>query len=958
MSFKKKLLPLAVAQVVATSAFTVFSVAPAMAQQATGDSQQPIRVEVTGSNVRRADAETPSPVQVITGEDLKKSGYTSVSDALKNITANGQGTLSGSNSEAFAGGGNGVALRGLTVGATLVLIDGHRMAPYPLSDDGERQFVDITAIPFDAVDRIEVLKDGASAVYGSDAIAGVVNVILKKSYTGTSVTAEVGATQQGGGGTDHFSILHGFGDLDADGIAGYFNIEYRQQNSIKADQRPGQPFTNQNWTGQGGNDLNPGAVNQFTPTPSTKNPYLINAANNSMAFYPGPCNATNFATPGGCDFANTWSELVTPSRNVNVLASVTKKLAGDWELNFKASIFESTGEQVLQAINPIYGSANTFPGSSFGGYTAINGNGSSLPPAFQVGLVPSFTVPTNYPGNTTGGPAYVYGMIPGLAPESQQYDSKSYRLVADLNGTWGDWDLKASLGFTRVATDVTYNNFVNYSALYAALNAPNGSPNQFLLTGNNSPAVMRTIAPQFGAQDTDELDFLELHGTRELFKLSGGSLGMATGFEFVHKSLNAPLATPVDNGTVGGTFNPYVFGQQNDAAAYIEFVAPVLKSLEIDADARVDHYDTYGNSFTPKLSAKWTPIDAVAFRGSLSKGFRAPTSAENGNAGLTFGLGQTIQDPLLCPNGPTAKGAAVNQCGVQLGYLQLTNPALQPEKSNSVTLGTILEPVKGWSTTIDYYNIVIKNQIVTNAELAGFQPTYIRGVPTSQPISDGAGGTTIGTPAYGNILLADSTYVNANSTRTSGIELTSRYKFKLGEGLGSFTPSIDYSHMFKYELTSGGITYQLAGTHGPSGISGDTGNPRDRAQLSLAYDNGGLNVTTNLNWTGDYSIIDPSGSENFHQCQSSLTTSTLNFAGFSSGPSQYCEVKSFLDTDLNVTYKVNKSWTVKGSVTNLFNQAAPIDMQTYAGSFLPYNPSLDIQGLIGRSYNLGAVYKF
>src|SRR5271156_162399 len=135
-------------------------------------------ITVTGSHLRRTDTDTPSPVQVISSEDLKKSGFTSTQQVLNNLTANGQGTLSQSFSGAFASGAAGIALRGLNVGYTLVLIDGHRTAPFPIGDDGVRSFVDISNIPFDAIDHIDVLKDGASAVYGSDAIAGVVNIVL------------------------------------------------------------------------------------------------------------------------------------------------------------------------------------------------------------------------------------------------------------------------------------------------------------------------------------------------------------------------------------------------------------------------------------------------------------------------------------------------------------------------------------------------------------------------------------------------------------------------------------------------------------------------------------------------------------------------------------------------------------------------------------------------------------
>ena len=167
--------------------------------QSQPSSQNLERVTVTGSNIRRTDSETPSPVQVISEAEIKKSGYTSISEVLQTLTANGAGTLSNAFPGAFAGSATGISLRGLNTSATLVLIDGHRMAPFPLSDDGQRSFVDISSIPFDAVERIEVLKDGASAVYGSDAMAGVVNIILKKNFKGTSVTADAGTTQKGGG---------------------------------------------------------------------------------------------------------------------------------------------------------------------------------------------------------------------------------------------------------------------------------------------------------------------------------------------------------------------------------------------------------------------------------------------------------------------------------------------------------------------------------------------------------------------------------------------------------------------------------------------------------------------------------------------------------------------------------------------------------------------------------------
>jgi len=260
MTFKLKSMPHAIVHVIASGALSALVIYPAMAQEVIDDTATQ-KVVVTGSNISRADKEGVSPVQMITADDMKKSGYTSVADVLQNLTANGQGALNQSFNGAFAAGGSGISLRGLTTAATLVLIDGHRMSPYPLSDDGQRSFVDISNIPFDAVERIDILKDGASAIYGSDAIAGVVNVILKKSYVGTNVSAEAGGSQEGGGATTHLTFTHGFGDLDADGYTGYVSAEFRHADAIRLDQRSNQDWDNGNWVSRGGINLTPGVPN-------------------------------------------------------------------------------------------------------------------------------------------------------------------------------------------------------------------------------------------------------------------------------------------------------------------------------------------------------------------------------------------------------------------------------------------------------------------------------------------------------------------------------------------------------------------------------------------------------------------------------------------------------------------------------------------------------------------------
>ena len=208
-------------------------------------------VIVTGSLISRTDLETPNPVQVLSAKSLVESGYTDMASVLSNLSANGASTLTQSFSNAFATGAAGVSLRGLTVGDTLVLIDGERSVPYPLLDDNQRSFVDMSSIPFMAVQEVQVDKNGASAVYGSDAIAGVVNVLLRKQYQGLDVSAEAGSSEHGDATLEHFGFIGGRGDLADDGYNWYIAGEFRHQDQILAAHRHGL-WDNLDWTPWGG----------------------------------------------------------------------------------------------------------------------------------------------------------------------------------------------------------------------------------------------------------------------------------------------------------------------------------------------------------------------------------------------------------------------------------------------------------------------------------------------------------------------------------------------------------------------------------------------------------------------------------------------------------------------------------------------------------------------------------
>jgi iron complex outermembrane receptor protein len=885
---------------------------------------------VTGSNIRRTDVETPSPVEVITAEDLKKSGYSSISDVLHNITANNMGSLTQANPAAFAAGGSGVSLRGLTVGATLVLINGHRMSPYPMPDDGERSFVDLSAIPFDAVERIEILKDGASSIYGSDAIAGVINVILKRSFTGTTVSAEAGTSYKGDGSTSHASATTGWGDLVEDGYNAYIAFEYRSQDQILLNSRP--YLTRTDWTGSGGVNLTQG-VNNLTVVqglPGSVTGYLVDPLNpinaNTLtpapvAFYPG-CNAVKL-NAGQCSYVNNSLAIQPSTQNIDLLGKFTKRLEGDWEMNIQGSVFNSQAQQagVYNATTPL----------GFFGLTTLAFSPTVNPPVqYNPNNFPYvITVPANYPGNPLGRPAGLVYDFPDLGAQRQETNTTSYRLVGEVTGSYAGFDLEASVGVTSVVTNLANINYISISGLQTALNNQS-----YIVGGKNSSAVLSQIAPYASQNSQSDLDFLTLRATRDLWTLPGGPLSVGAGFDFTHNSLNEQFPGSFASGDQASPIYSFAVGDQNVTAIYGELVAPLLKNLEVDASARMDYYTQFGTDTTPKLGIKWDPIKELTLRGTYSQGFRAPNIAESGNAGSTSGV----------------LNAAINPANGNLIYvpnIQLSSDHLKPEKSSSYTLGFILEPNRNVNVSVDYYNIDLKNQIISVGQLGENQYLYpqLYGVKFY--------------PNLPNIAYDTYPFINASQTKTDGVDIDLQGKLDLGE-YGHFKADLQFTRMFSYDVTLPQLgTFQLAGTHGPSFVSGDTGTPKDRAQLTLDWSRGPLDITGTVNYISSYSVDDPSYGT--PDCASSLV-SVFNGA---QPPSNFCRVASFTTLNLNARYQLTRQWEIHGAITNVFNRQAPYDLETFGSAGngagtggAPYDPALAQDGAIGRFFMVGARYTY
>jgi iron complex outermembrane receptor protein len=897
-------------------------------------------IVVTGSYIRRTDTESPSPVDIINSDEIVKSGRTNIADVLHSLASDNSGTLTSNFSGAMAGGASGVSLRGLTVDATLVLVDGHRMATYPLADDGQRPFVDIGSLPLGIVDRVEVLKDGASAIYGSDAIAGVVNIITKKEFVGFDLTTNLGSSYKADGLEQRLSATYGFGSLSKDGHNVYFNVEYRHQAEIKQENR--RSYLNElDLRPYGGNDLRGGIVQQDPPNNGTYTavgqvaPLDRSGALPPQGFYllPG-CTAQNLNYSGGCTWdPNLYKKIQPRAEGLDFTSKWTQALGDRWQSNLAASFFQSESEQWRQP-NQYLDGTSTVP------FVWAGANGTLVdqtnPATTQIVL------PANHPDNPfnpaspyfagaqafygaafanyIGKQALFYGALTDIPVQISKYRTNVVRIIDDLTAQLGDWDTTLSGGFVQAQTRITYTGFVRASALNAAL-----ADDEYRVGQNaylNPPSLYQTLAPETHDTATSTLSFFSANASRPLFPLPGGDLALAVGADARFTRINNPGEPYAVSGDIlmDGSF--YANGSQDVYAAFTELSAPITHELELSTAARVDHYNTAGTAFTPKFGLKWKIVPQLAVRGTFAKGFRAPGIAESGNSSAASSTFAPV-DPARCGPGLANKPS---DCGQ--GYVAVLSQGssnLQPEHSTSYTLGVIVEPIHNINLTADYFHIRRTNEIVSSP----LDPSNaVRGA--QQP----------GTDYPGPIIYYSTPYINASQSDTSGVDGELRTTLPLG-AYGVLTTVTAVTYLIESNQIIEGSEYHFAGTVGPTSLSGATGTPRTRGTFTLDWTLNALSVGATLNYRSHMYGVDPSNGPACLQ----LTD-----------PNPHCYVASFTYLDMYGQYKFSPRLQLTGTVTNVTNRLPPLNTATYGGT--NYNPSLDQAGAVGTFFELAVNYHF
>ena len=933
------------------SAMTVIA-QPVFAQEANTDGSEKMqRVEVTGSNIRRTTTETASSVQTLSRIDIEKSGKSTVAELLQTLAVDNQGSVPTTFGNGFAAGASGISLRGLGTASTLVLLNGRRIAPYGLADDGQKVFADLNIIPMEAVERVEILKDGASAIYGSDAIGGVVNIILRKDYQGTTFKSSFGESRYSDGKDFRASITHGFGDLDKDKYNFLFNAEVGKKGEIwnrdrndrgnyigRSDLRP-LGFSAQEGLGGTGAITSSNAagssINGSVRNPLT-NDYYSRGNPNGAGFtrmFPGAA-CSNFTShpqgdPGeGCliDSAQTYGQIQPKADSLNLFGRGTFQLSSDIQAYTELNLYknQSTSYATPSGISGSVG----YPGG----------------PVSNAAVALGAAHPDNPYFGSTARLRYLAGDV---GPRVSDIDSTFTRAVAGLKGTVGAWDFDTALLFSQSTVTNERQGYLQRNVAFALLNptaanvaAANRNPAYAALpagsywrigenAGLNSAAMYGALAPMISNDAKTQIAQIDLKLSREIGQMQGGAVGLALGTEFRHESTRLDATSGTDTGNIIGLGYSAYDGQRNLSALYAEVLAPVLKSLELTGAVRADHYSDVGNSFTPKVGAKWTPIKELALRGTFAKGFRAPSAAENGKGGLA--AFSSANDPERC-----ALGVAVACSASSVAIITSPNPALQPEKSKSYSVGAIWDPLPMSSVSVDLWQITRNNEINQEQTSAAIANGQISRDPSTS--------TMAGDPGAITAVLAN--YVNSAQTKVRGLDLDMRQGFNLPDGYGKLTFDAKWTHLFTFERTElDGTKRDFAGTHGNCDATNCMGTPNDRVNLGATWERNNWRVSGNVNYRGalDNKLFknDPDGCAFF-------------YADGTDAPGG-CKIASFTSVDLTFRWKATKQIDVFGSIQNLFDKMAPLDPLTYGAT--AYNP-LDYSGALGRYFNAGLRYKF
>lgn len=933
------------------------------ASPADSSSGQPVMQEVvvTGSRIRRVDAETANPVLVIDQATIAESGITQVGDLLQRIPSiSGKGT----NPNVNNGGGFGestVELRGLDAKRTLVLLDGRRVGFVGTTADA----TDVNQIPFNLIDHVEVLKEGAGAIYGSDAIGGVVNFITRKNVEGIEITGDYGETTHADGKHGQFGVLMG---AASDNGSVQLGGNYFKQEAVGAGRRDYSKYALYLYGGTTG--VTRGGSSRVPTGRIFANPNGLTGANGkpcaSVTRSAGTDGSTLadyrcFSSPGDLFNFQPLNLITTPLERSSIFAkgnyNINEHVEAYTTLTYTHSHsgfqlaplpFDAVADNIVISKDNVY---NPF-GTDFGGSSGANPN------------------------------MYLRTFLFGQRRSDTTEDSNDFNggLRGDIFDTGWKWD--ANLTYSRLQEHANISGYYFASKLANALGpsffAPDGTPtcgtaaapidnctpiNFFNQFAASNQAALTGVSANYNQDYVYTYKAAAVDFNGKVISLPGGDLQAAVGFEYndrrgVYNPDQVVTALPplyLNCGLSQETCTGPAIGKYNSKQEYLELFIPILKdlplvnSLNVDAGVRHNDYSLFGTSTKADFKLEYKPVHDLLVRGTFSQVLRVPTvndiAASPANNSATFNdpctaltAAKVTANPnlALACKGVPLDGTFVEPNG-QVTSLNESNPNLRPETGNVKTAGFVFEPsyVPGASMEVDYWRYDINGLITTLDANYSAQQCVATGSPTFCSLINRFGANT-GTNAGTVIAIINPSY-NLGSLKTSGLDFGLKYQIK-NTFLGSFNASVDWTHTNNYTNVPapGAAVQELAGT-----FTKQFGNyAKNRALATVGWAGWGADALITGRYISGVDILNPS-------------RSGVEADGVTPYPPY--PIGSVFYTDITVGYNLPTQTHLQVGVRNLSDKQPPIFFQNNVANI---NTDVSTYDVLGRQWFVGFTQKF
>ena len=937
-------------------ALTLASSHVVMAQQQA--TQEPTKVIITGSNIKRADKEGTSPVEVISAKQIAATGANTVQELLHSIPAFGSGSSVDITDGSFSKGASTASLRGLGSSSTLILLNGRRITASAYADpnQGKSAVYDLNNIPISAIERVEIFKDGASAVYGSDAIAGVINFITKTAFTGAQLSANYSGNQQNEFNRKAVNGVFGFGDLARDGYNLFISADLAERGStLIKDVRAIETARLADINGR----LNPLSSNLSSQpffyrerTPGARNfanslalkADVINRtgcpADQQLVGDAAAHNLTATSTLIGRTFCNynlnDYAEAQGAGKDANVLSR------GTFTLSPNVTAFAEFGYS--RSDRTYLGGARSFQSTS---PTTV----------FSLGAAADFQVilPVGHPDNPFPTSRSAVGLrMNGTGGSDNK--NETVRLLTGLKGTVGTWDWETAALYNRNERTEHY-----FGLLYKPTIQRIMTENRTIAATLADPTATATVTNRNFAQVAQ----LDAKASTTLGQLAGGDIGLAFGGEVREEKIGLTPDVLTQRGDIVGLANSSIDGNRRVSSAFVELRTPFTKAFEMDFAGRYDKYPDE-NSFVPKVGAKLELSPMATVRGTFARGFRAPALVQISPGGVqSF---STIIDSVRCPDGvkPLPGGDQVD-CNKGISSLSAGTPNLKSETSKSYSMGLILTPTKNVDVLVDFYKIrkedetaLLSAQFVIDHP-ADYPGRVVRDTNPAVQLTDAAGKPI---PNSGPISAVNRAYVNQGSTEVSGLAFEVAMRNSMGE-MGNLTHKLSWEYTISYRRAErpGEVEANAVGTNG--GISdwatsvGDI--PRNRASWNTNWTMGDHSLTGSVDFVSPISLLRRSDNKDIYPVpychygvgQPSTAYQLGGLPKFSNYSNGTCQVDAWTTLGASYSYSGFKHLVLNLNIRNLLDTKAPYDPRYPTGGF-----NSQLHNGNGRYFRASATYTF